>query len=204
MMTNRHLVRHVRGNPLRLVIPLQALIRQLDDGRETVRTADFFPDPTRPVYVRLSACGRVRYAYQAAMDGSMATVNCSPDMRLGTYELEITCHDQDGEPRRFMAPDVLQIVDSTLEAMLPPGTEFNVEECQLDAAVYTYTQGPTGTGVDTVEQVSESHHSLGINTWRMTLTDGRTSDFHVRNGETGRVGAVINDDDESIELLLTN
>ena len=45
--------------------------------------------------------------------------------------------------------------------------------------------GKDGVGIDTLQQVVESTESEGENVWRATLTDGKTSDFTVRNGRDG-------------------
>ena len=44
-------------------------------------------------------------------------------------------------------------------------------------------KGQQGTGVQSVEQIVTSEESGGINVVRMTLTDGSTTDFEIRNGE---------------------
>lgn len=45
--------------------------------------------------------------------------------------------------------------------------------------------GEDGVGINTLQQVVESTESEGENVWRATLTDGKTSDFTVRNGRDG-------------------
>ena len=48
--------------------------------------------------------------------------------------------------------------------------------------------GPTGTGIQSVEQTTESQESGGENIITVTMTDGRTAEFSVRNGEQGEQG----------------
>lgn len=49
-------------------------------------------------------------------------------------------------------------------------------------------QGLQGVGVEKVEQTQKGGYSGSPNTWKMTLTDGRTADFVVLNGAQGEKG----------------
>lgn len=46
-----------------------------------------------------------------------------------------------------------------------------------------FVKGDQGVSVQSVEQITTSHESVGVNVIRVTLTNGNTSDFEVRNGE---------------------
>ena len=199
---NNHRPRRVRvvyGNPVTLTIPLQNVTRQLTDGIVTETVTDFYPSAEQPVYVWLLLDGERTYAYQATVDGNIATVQCGNDLRLGTYSLEVQCTDDQGDTRRYFTRSVLQVVSATADALLPPIAEFDAETDTLDAAVYIYTKGDkgdTGTGIQSVVQTQESKVSSGINIWTMTLTDGTTSDFNVRNGE--KITATVDETGENI------
>ena len=52
-------------------------------------------------------------------------------------------------------------------------------------------RGEPGVGIETIVQTETSTASGGRNTWTVTLTDGRTSSFYVRNGAKGDTGVSI-------------
>jgi hypothetical protein len=50
-------------------------------------------------------------------------------------------------------------------------------------------KGDPGTSVSKVEQISTSVEDGGVNTFRITLSNGTTADFSVKNGSKGSTGA---------------
>lgn len=48
--------------------------------------------------------------------------------------------------------------------------------------------GAPGRGIASLVQTTESDEDEGINVWTATMTDGNTSEFHVRNGSRGSKG----------------
>lgn len=49
--------------------------------------------------------------------------------------------------------------------------------------------GTPGVGIASIEQTSASTANNGINVWKITLTNGETSELQVRNGGKGKDGA---------------
>lgn len=179
-------IKHVYGNVLRIAIPLQQTIRTLVDGEEHEETSDFYPNPNFPTNVVLRGSGTIRYEYTATVVGNVATIEDKGDIRIGTYQVEVLCHDENGEPVRYMVRQIIKIVDATIDASIETGIEFNVETYTLNGTVFFYAKGDKGdqgVSVESVEQIQTSTESEGVNIVRVTLSNGTTSDFEVRNGK---------------------
>lgn len=137
-------IKHVYGNVLRIAIPLQQTIRTLVDGEEREETSDFYPNPNFPTNVVLRGSGTIRYEYTATVVGNVATIEDKGDIRIGTYQVEVLCHDENGEPVRYMVRQIIKIVDATIDAGIEAGIEFNVETYTLDGTVFFYAKGDKG------------------------------------------------------------
>lgn len=185
-------IKHVYGNVLRIAIPLQQTTRTLVNGQETEVTSDFYPNPNFPTKVVLRGSGTIRYEYTATVVGNVATIEDKGDIRIGTYQVEVLCNDENGEPVRYMVRQIIKIVDATIDAGIEAGIEFNVETYTLDGTVFFYAngdkgdkgdKGDQGVSVESVEQIQTSTESEGVNIVRVTLSNDTTSDFEVRNGK---------------------
>lgn len=94
-------------------------------------------------------------------------------------------YDENEERVRYKVNSIIEIVDATIDAGIDPDIEFDIQEYTLDGAVYLYAKGDkgdTGVGIQSVEQIQTSEVSGGTNVIRVTLTNGNTSDFEIRNG----------------------
>ena len=185
-------IKHVYGNVMKVAIPLTIRIRTLVDGHETETEQDFFPSADYPVYVVLYKGGGLKTTYTATMVDNVATIEDDGTLSIGVYQVEVLCHDDQGNPFRYMVRAIIQVVDATIEAGIQAGIEFNSETYTLDGAVYFYAKGDKGDKGDkgergvsiiSVEQIQTSEESGGVNIIRVTLSNGITSDFEVRNGE---------------------
>lgn len=183
------LIKHVYGNVMKVAIPLTIRIRTLVDGQETETEQDFFPSSDYPVYVVLYKGGGLKTIYTATMTDNIATIEDDGTLAIGIYQVEVLCHDDQGNPFRYMVRAIIQVVDATIDAGIQAGIEFNSETYTLDGAVYFYAkgdkgdQGEQGVSITNVEQIQTSEESGGVNIIRVTLSNGTTSDFEVRNGE---------------------
>ena len=176
-------IKHVYGNVMKVAIPLTIRIRTLVDGQETETEQDFFPSADYPVYVVLYKGGGLKTIYTATMTDNIATIEDDGTLAIGTYQVEVLCHDNQGNPFRYMVRAIIQVVDATIEAGIQAGIEFNSETYTLNGAVYFYAKGERGVSIISVEQIQTSEESGGANIIRVTLSNGITSDFEVRNGK---------------------
>lgn len=185
-------IHHVFGNVMKVAIPLTMQIRTLVDGEEEIIEQDFYPNPNFPVIITLYKGYGQKHTYQASMDGNIATMEDEGIIPVGTYQVEVTCKDDQENPVRYMVRSIIEVVDATIDAGIEAGIEFNSETYTLDGAVFFYAKGDKGDKGDTgeqgvsvtsVEQIQTSHESGGVNIVRVTLSNGVTSDFEVRNGE---------------------
>lgn len=167
-------------------------IRTLVDGEEEIIEQDFYPNPNFPVTVVLYKGGGLKSTYIATMDGNVALFQDDGVLPIGTYQVEVTCKDNQENPCRYMVRSIIEVVDATADAGIEAGIEFNGETYTLDGAVYFYAkgdkgdkgdQGERGVSIISIEQIQTSEESGGVNIIRVTLSNGITSDFEVRNGE---------------------
>lgn len=187
-------VMHVYGNVLRLAIPLTLrtieLVETEVDGettQEAVATdTDFIPSSEYPVTVSFSK-GAVKIALNAEMDGNMAYVEDKGKIPVGTYDITVTCRDDNGNPYRFNQSTVLQVVNATAEAGIVTPIEYEVTTWYLDAAIYMALKGEDGVGIEDIITDS-SGEAGGLNTVTIVLTDGRTKSFTIMNGSGGSSG----------------
>lgn len=142
-------VSQVRGNVLRVAVPLQVEIATLEDGRIVKRTEDFTPSPSYPVTVTLFIDAK-NYRYTPETSGNVVTFEDLGTLPVGNYNLEIKCKDEHGAPMRFMARDAVEIVDATADAGFLAGVEFDAETQTLLGAVF-YAVGSGGGGGFTEE-----------------------------------------------------
>ena len=189
-------IRHVYGNPLKLSIPLQKVVYELVDGHQTKRISDFYPNPNYPVSVILRGVGSIRYDFIAKIEGNVAIIEAESNIRIGTYSIEVLAHDENEEQVRYKVKGVINVVDATKDAGIEAGVEFDAQTHTIDGAVFFYAKGDKGdrgddgVGIASVEQIETSEKSSGTNVVRVTLTNGVTSDFEIRNGAQASISVV--------------
>jgi len=183
-------IKHVQGNVLRLAIPLTLRIVELVDGEMQHTDTDFNPSSEHPVNVVFEKTGK-RITIPATMrDGNIATIEDKGKMPVGTYDISVTCYDDNGNPYRFKQKTVLLVVDATAEADILPNTEFEVTTWYLDAAIFLALKGEDGVGIADITTQSSSEIG-GMNIVTITLTDGRVRTFTILNG-SGAVDDELN------------
>lgn len=175
-------IKHVYGNVLRIAIPLTQIIHTMVNGEEQTVEEEFYPSPDYPVIVDLYKGGGLHKSFVATMEGNVATMEDDGTTPLGTYQVEVKCHDTNGKPCRYMVRAVIIIVDATSDAGIQAGVEFDVQTYTLNGTVYYYAKGEDGVGIASVEQIETSTENGGVNVIRVTLTNGIYTDFEVRNG----------------------
>lgn len=181
--------RHVYGNVLRMAIPLTVRTVELVDGEATTTDADFIPSQDYPVEVILQRENRRAITIEATMrDGNIAYIEDLGTVPVGQYAITVMCKDDNGNPYRFKQNDVLNVVDTTAEAGIEKGIEYDVTVWYLDSAIYLVLKGEDGVGIEDI--VTETSGEIGgTNTVTIILSDGRQKSFTVMNGS----GAVDGD-----------
>lgn len=173
-------VRLVQGNLLRLALPLTLRTVDVVDGKVEVNDEPFYPSSDYPVKVILSK-GANKAIYDATIQGNIAYIEDKGKLPVGTYEITVTCSDNNGNPYRFNEIGVVQVFHSTAEAGITSPIEYEVQTWYLDAAIYLALKGEDGVGIEDIETTSSSEIG-GMNTVTFILTDGRTKTFTVMNG----------------------
>lgn len=120
------IIKHVQGNKLRLSCPLTLKIRNTVDGETQEREEDFYPSLQYPVTYKMGG-SYMTYDFPAEVSGNIVTMQDMGTLRIGTYNVEILCCDDNGNPYRFAAPCVLHIVQFTSDADIEAGVEYEVE-----------------------------------------------------------------------------
>lgn len=109
------IIRHPYGNVLRLSIPLTLRTTEIIDGQSSYTDSEFIPDQNYPVQVILSE-GSKKYAYVPTVDGNIVSIEDKGNIATGSYAVTVLCKDSNGDPMRFKAKLVLEVVDSTEDA----------------------------------------------------------------------------------------
>ena len=141
-------IRQVLGNMLPLAIPLETCTVSIVNGQVQKTYTDFVP--TKPVTVILT-CGNFSAKRVAVMDENIpnvAHVEFGADLKLGVYAVTALTKSDDCKPMRFKQRSVVEIVDTTAEAGIVPGVEFETEVHWLSAAVF-FVGGGGGIGEET-------------------------------------------------------
>lgn len=179
---------HVQGNVLRIGIPLTLRTVELVDvevdgeikKQAEYTDTEFIPSSDQPVKVIFSK-GSVKAVLDATMNGNIAYVEDKGKIPVGTYDITITCADDNGNPYRFNQAAVLAVYNSTAEAGIVSPIEYEVQTWYLDAAIFLALKGEDGVGVEDI--ITETSEEIGgANTVTFVLTDGRTKSFTVMNG----------------------
>lgn len=174
-------IRHVFGNVLRVAIPLDALVVRMVNGEVSKDKQDFYPNTDFPVQIVLRKGGGIKYTFTADVRDDIVSFEDMGTISIGTYQVEILCRNQAGEPCRYMVRSIIQIVDATADAGIEPGIEFNCECYTLDGGIFLALKGEDGVGIQDVNIVT-SDEPGGTNTVTIILTDGRTFSFSILNG----------------------
>ena len=174
-------IKLVYGNVLRLAIPLTLRTIEVVNNQVEVTDTDFIPSSEYPVKVEFSK-GAMKFSLDAEMkDGNVAYVEDKGKIPVGTYEITVTCNDDNGYPYRFNQMSVLQVFHSTAEAGIVTPIEYEVTTWYLDAAIYLALKGEDGVGIEDI--VTETSEEIGgTNTVTIILTDGRERSFTILNG----------------------
>lgn len=138
------MLKHVYGNVLRLAIPLDIKTLSVVDGEIEQDEQPFSPSAEHPVLVALKRGSR-SYEYTADMIGNVATIEDRGTLPIGHYSVEVLCVSQSGDPMRFFARSVIDVVEATKDAGLHAGVEFDETQLQLEGCVFLAIQGGTGT-----------------------------------------------------------
>lgn len=192
------LIKHVKGNVLRLAIPLTIKIRDLVDGQPTEREEDFYPDASRGVKIVLDASYITR-TFDGTVSGNVVSMEDNGTLKLGYYQVEVLCYDDSGTPYRYMARNIIAIVDATADAGIEADIEFDSETYTLEGAYFIKGEkGDTGEGVPsggTTGQVLKKKSNDDYDTeWSpdnapVTSVNGKTGDVTLGAEEVGALPA---------------
>lgn len=153
-------IKHVKGNVLRLHIPLTVKIKRLVNEEITEEEQDFIPSPYYPTFINLKKDVGLTQSFKATVDGNVVSMEDKGTLSVGEYQVEVKCNDDLGYPYRYMVKAVVEIVDATIDAGIEAGIEFDSEDYTLDGAVFI----SYGGGV--FEQIQSD--------WEETLEDARS------------------------------
>ena len=192
-------IKHVYGNVLRLDIPLTVKIVTSDGGHTQETEEPFYPDTSKPVLVELANKYNTKYTYEATMTENVAHIEDYGDARVGVYKVTVRCYDEQGQPYRYMARDIIDIVDATADAGIEAGIEFDSETYTLEGAYFIKGEkGDTGEGVPsggTTGQVLKKKSNDDYDTeWSsdnapVTSVNGKTGDVTLGAEEVGALPA---------------
>lgn len=176
----------VRGNKVTVALPLEQIL--VTEDNKVVE--DFVPLPTDKIVVNLK--DRKVYSYTPTIEGNVARFTLGADVACGVYGIEVLVTREDGTYLRSYRLRQLSIVENNEQAgILPESVEFDYDVVTLDNAVFLFAKGDkgdAGVSIVSVECVAPSTQSGGQNVILVTLSDGTTSQFIVRNGEKGDKG----------------
>lgn len=127
-------IKHVKGNVLRLEIPLTIKRKELVDGRVEEHVEDFYPCSDYPTYINFKKS--LTIPFEATVQGNLARMQDNGTLNVGTYQIEVMCCDEAGNPYRYMVRDIIEVVDATADADIEEGVEFNAETYTLEGAVF--------------------------------------------------------------------
>lgn len=180
-------IKHVQGNVLRLAIPLTLRTVEMNGNEMEYTDTDFIPSSDAPVKVVLSK-DAFKMPIDATMkNGNVAFIEEKGKIPVGTYDITVTCSDNQGNPYRFKQKTVLQVVDTTSEAGIVSPIEYEVETWYLDPAIYLALEG---RGIEDI--ITESSSEIGgFNYITIILTDGTERTFSIMNG-SGSVDEELN------------
>ena len=174
----------VQGNLLRLGIPLQVVKITSVEGVVDKQVEDFVPNPNFPVKVLLSR-GSTVYEFTATIEGNKAIVEDKGTVHVGKYAVTVLCRDAEDNPMRFKQKDAVHFVDTTAEAGIAPGVEFETGTQWLDGAVFLAltTQGGGGIGEES-DPIFSASPAAGITTEDINKWDGKQDALTFDNAPT--------------------
>lgn len=127
-------IKHVKGNVLRVAIPLTIKRKKLENREVTETVEDFYPCSDYPTYINFKKS--LTIPFEASVQDNIARMQDDGTLNVGTYQIEVLCYDEAGEPYRYMVRDVVEVVDATVDADIEAGIEFDSEDYTLDGAVF--------------------------------------------------------------------
>lgn len=188
-------IRHVFGNVLRIAAPLTLRSVEVVNGVVTASDSDFIPSSNYPIsFLFDKGATQVKLLAQVR-GGNIAYIEDMGTIPIGTYSITILCKDDYGNPYRFKEKAVLQVVDTTKEAGIEKGIEYEVTEHILNSAIF-FASGVAERGIDHITTTDDN----GVTIVTFYLTDGSTESFQVSGG----LGLIDQDWDITSERAIAN
>lgn len=145
---------------------------------------DYYPSASDKLSVNIKG-QYLTYRIPATFSGNVVYAVDNGTLPVGFYGVEIIIIKEDGSHLRSMWCNIIEIVKCN-KGVLDEWSDFVAPDSQeLESAIFFFAKGEKGddgVGIESVEQIQTSEESLGVNIVRVTLTNGETSDFEVRNG----------------------
>ena len=185
-MEKQNIIKWIQGNDLKLAIPLQRVIMT----KEGKIVEKYIPQEGDVITFELDEATTYwrNYVFTPIeiVDDNVIIVLLDATLPRGTYNVTINIKEVDGTPRRSKWDNIVYIYDTNEEVMEMYDDFPDYAEGQVVEGVNFYfakgDSGDDGVGIASIEQISESHESGGENVIRITLTNGETYDFTIRNG----------------------
>ena len=127
-------IKHVQGNVLRLQVPLTVKRVSVDNGSVVEVEEDFYPGTAYPASIIFKSS--LKRSFPASINGNVVSMQDLGTLATGLYQVEVVCHDDGGNPFRYMVRDIIEIVDATAEAGIAAGVEIDSEIYTLDGALF--------------------------------------------------------------------
>lgn len=108
-------IRHPKGNTLRIRIPITERITKLERGVATSADQDYIPNANYPVKV-VFVKGATKVAFTATMEDNVAQIIDYGTLDYGVYALELHFRDENAHPMRWKMRAVVEVVDQTADA----------------------------------------------------------------------------------------
>ena len=143
-------IKHVYGNALRIAIPLNVITTELIEGRVTV--VDSPLTPVGDVTICLISSVGNRISRKATVNGTTALVDLGCSTPVGTYSIEVYCKDGYDNNMRYSQHSAVKVVNSTAEAGITPGVEFDAVKKELSAHIFWLGGGGTALTADDIAE----------------------------------------------------
>lgn len=109
------IIKHPKGNTLRIRIPITERVTQLESGVVTSNDQDYTPNANYPVKV-VFIKGATKVAFTATMVNNVAQIIDHGTLDYGVYALELHFRDENAHKMRWKMRAVVEVVDLTDDA----------------------------------------------------------------------------------------
>lgn len=136
----------VRGNTIRLVIPLEKEIRMVD----SVVTAPYYPQEGASITVKLIGAYKT-HSFVPTLSGNLLYLDAPSTLSNGKYSVAVEVQNPDGTSLRSNWKYQVMVTESN-DGVLEEWNDFTQPDEQLSAAVFFFAKGDQGDKGDRGEK----------------------------------------------------